>query len=101
MLEPGFVNRHDSLEEPGNLVLINVDAGDIDTKLCKACSGNESYITGTYHCDMHLATTSLTRRKLACEAGVSIKPGARAQDQITMIGSRAREMGDSAQITDF
>src|SRR5689334_24667890 len=58
MLEAGLVDRHYSFKELRDLSFIHVDTGNIDTKLRKACSGNKTNITGTNHCNMHLATSS-------------------------------------------
>ena len=34
-------------------LLAAANAGDIDTKLCKACASNEAYITGTNNSNVH------------------------------------------------
>src|SRR5215211_5899274 len=54
MFEAWFVDRHDAVEQPLDLVLIDVYARDIDAELGETCSSDESDITSTDNRNMHL-----------------------------------------------
>jgi hypothetical protein len=54
LLEARLVNGHYALEQSFNLIFINIDARDVDTKLSKTCSSNKSDVTGTNNGNMHL-----------------------------------------------
>ena len=57
LFEARFIDRHYAFEQPLDLFFIDVDAGDIDTKLGKTCAGYKTDITGTNYSNMHLATS--------------------------------------------
>ena len=59
-VETGFVDRNLADEQLGNLVLVVVDAGDVDAEVSKTGPGDQSDIAGTDDADVH--GRSLSRR---------------------------------------
>src|ERR1700754_913914 len=53
MFETRFVDGHDAVEQAFDLFLVDIDAGNVDTKLREAGSSDESYITSTDNSNMH------------------------------------------------
>jgi hypothetical protein len=56
LFEAWFVDGHDAVEQPLDLLLIDVDARDIDAELGKTRSSDESDVTSADNRNMHLET---------------------------------------------
>jgi len=64
LLEARFVNRHYALEQPLNLIFIDVDESDVNAKFGKTCTSYETDITSANYSNMHYFLLSLTFKTL-------------------------------------
>ncbi len=54
LVEPGLVDRHHALAQPGDLGLVLVDADHFVAEIGKAGARNQPDIARAYHCDLHV-----------------------------------------------
>ena len=64
IVEPRLVDGYLALFQPGDTVLVLVDAGDVPTEVGKTGGGNQADVTRANHANFHGDPLTLTGRKL-------------------------------------
>ena len=55
-LKTRLIDGHDAILELVDLLLVDIDTGDMGSHLSEACATDQAYVAGTYYCNIHNVT---------------------------------------------